>query len=151
MNGENTESADNSEVATKPVRYQVDASTRRYWITNRIYKSKTNKKITMNKEFIPYEQELEMKDLGFIAEPIIDSWRSLTLYQQAFRWFREKHKINAVIEITIESQWYFSIYNLAAKRNAEIEDTIDYKEGFITYEEAELACLKKLIEIVKNK
>jgi len=104
----------------------------------------------MTKEFIPYEQELELKDIGYIPEPIVDSWRSLTLYQQAFRWFREKHKIHAVVEITIESQWYFSIYNLAAKRNAEIEDTIDYKEGFITYEEAELAAIVKLIEIVKK-
>ena len=123
----------------------------------------------MNKEFIPYEQALELKELGFKEECLSyyegesfsyhlatmtsgdDYIIPAPLYQQAFRWFREKHKIHAVIEITIESQWYFSIYNLAAKRNAEIEDTIDYKEGFITYEEAEIACLKKLIEIVKNK
>lgn len=105
----------------------------------------------MNKEFIPYEQELELKDIGYIPKPIVDSWRSLTLYQQAFRWFREKHKLLSVVEITIENQWYFSVYNLNAKRNAEVEDSIDYKEGFITYEGAELACLKRLIEIVKNK
>ena len=126
----------------------------------------------MNKEFIPYEESSALKELGF-NEPCFGYWNidpylpkptlnlvkpfdhewciPAPLYQQAFRWFRDKHKIHAVVEITIESQWYFSIYNLAAKRNAEIEDIIDYKEGFITYEESELACLKKLIEIVKNK
>ena len=99
-------------------------------------------------EFIPYEQELELKDLGYISEPIVDSWRSLTLYQQAFRWFREKHKLLSVIDVAIDGKWFLSIYNLNAKRNDEIECEALYYD---TYEEAELACLNKLIEIVKNK
>ncbi len=61
-------------------------------------------------EFIPYEQSLELKELGF-DEPCLDGYgihgdlwmKRLSkqsevdgtclapLYQQAFRWFREKH------------------------------------------------------------
>ncbi|MFY8160483.1 MAG: hypothetical protein ACOVNU_04075 [Candidatus Kapaibacteriota bacterium] len=69
-------------------------------------------------------------------------------FSHAFRWFREKHGIHSIIEITIDDKWYFSIFNLNEKRNAEIE-TIEFY--FDKYEQAELACLKKLIEIVKNK
>ena len=60
----------------------------------------------MNKEFIPYEQELELKELGYVAEPIVDSWRSLTLYQQAFRWFREKHQLFSWVLIEYEYGGY---------------------------------------------
>jgi hypothetical protein len=49
----------------------------------------------MNKEFIPYEQALELKELGF-DEPCIAIWIDtipLPLYQQVFRWFREKYDL----------------------------------------------------------
>lgn len=128
----------------------------------------------MKKEFIPYQQALALKELGF-NEPCYATYSSndkkLTgfpledmegkpcnaldykwqnskihftnitapLYQQAFRWFREKYWLdNAVLKdrYVIETRedlpiwWYY---------------------GLNTYEEAELACLIKLIEIVKNK
>ena len=93
----------------------------------------------MKKEFIPYEQELELKDLGYIPEPIVDSWRSLTLYQQAFRWFRENYPD---LDFAVGK-----IYNGTNKYHYHINLEWEFFEG--TYEEAELACLKKLIEIVK--
>ena len=93
----------------------------------------------MNKEFIPYEQELEMKDLGYVAEPIVDSWRSLTLYQQAFRWFRENYPY---LDFGIGK-----IHNGTNNYHYHINLEWEFFEG--TYEEAELACLKKLIEMVK--
>jgi hypothetical protein len=108
----------------------------------------------MNKEFIPYEQALELKELGF-DEPCL-AWHNsgrffkdnynninskmdfdyccaLPLYQQSFRWFREKY--NLFISITHYENGY----------------SINDLRRFDTYEEAEFACLKKLIEIVKNK
>jgi hypothetical protein len=124
------------------------------------------------KDFIQYEQALALKELGFdepcqlgwylphpeIAikagvephrwqliptHPLLNQILSPT-FSQAFRWFREK----------------YSLYTNITKYNDE-NDTQDkfyhyisdgyMREEFNTYEEAELACLKKLIEIVKTK
>jgi hypothetical protein len=64
---------------------------------------------------------------------------SAPLYQQAFRWFREKHNLKGGIlyigGLKPETTWW-DIYVVG---------------HYQPYEEAELACLKKLIEIVKNK
>jgi len=136
----------------------------------------------MIKEFIPYEQALELKELGF-DEPCMFSYHrnntdyidstyvelsnynateklvSAVLYQQSFRWFREKYGYDIHIrgaifrasyvigipkEINIKS---VDGYPLVMSWDYIIDETGERK----TYEEAELACLKKLIEIVKNK
>ena len=113
----------------------------------------------MEKEFIPYEQALELKELGFdkpcfrfyniegklVPEIIIsknqidklnlDKCCISPLYQQAFRFFREKYFLHVPIMVK-EGVWYFDKFST---------------KGYKTYEEAELECLKKLIEIVKNK
>jgi hypothetical protein len=102
----------------------------------------------MNKEFVPYEQAVALKELGF-DEPCFawfgptgqfNDWDTTDtiapLYQQAFRWFREKYTLNYVI-VKAES-WFYTI------------NGCNTQEGFNTYEEAELACLQKLIEIVKE-
>ena len=111
----------------------------------------------MNKEFTPYQEALELKELGF-DEPCFgyyepnkkfeylnwetfkdfpylaknSEWQDLygaPLYQQAFRWFRkpENGSLN------------------------HLDFMYEYlKDDSMSYEEAELECLKKLIEIVKN-
>lgn len=113
----------------------------------------------MNKEFIPYEQALELKELGyneecmayyFIYQDVLhfDIMNNETvnnevdavkpyciapLYQQAFRWFREKYdlkKYGTFPHHTI----MFNYLSEGGKK-----------------EEAELVCLIKLIEIAKNK
>ena len=129
----------------------------------------------MNKEFIPYEQALELKELGFDekcfgamdmysnidygsemydwiknGETVQSTWAALPLYQQAFRWFREKYNITSEISISANhrndaKKWMHSVTNL------EVMLYTNSDTAFETYEEAELACLKKLIEIVKNK
>ena len=122
----------------------------------------------MNKEFIPYEQALELKQLGF-NEHCFGEWQNLKigknlvvdeedriydisvlgadikapLYQQAFRWFREKYDLYSYIEIRFESYEYYFYGYIIINR--------PFRNEYLTYEEAELACLKKLIEIVKNK
>jgi hypothetical protein len=123
----------------------------------------------MEKEFIPYEQALALKELGF-DEPCLtyynydkriersDDWAYgctledkrdrneclAPLYQQAFRWFREKHNIDSY-HIEPTNNMFGNFYGVLGLRTA------TFNGGFKTYEEAELACLKKLIEILKQK
>ncbi len=119
----------------------------------------------MNKEFIPYEQALALKELGF-DEPClgyyIDNkfeffadvrscntnsefgfYPTAPTYQQAFRWFREKYGFYN--QIHKRYGWEGIIRN-------SVNGDIEWNDGtYNSPEEAELACLKKLIEIVKNK
>jgi len=124
----------------------------------------------MSKEFIPYEQALELKELGF-DEPCMafyelnnrevmvvgvsqryndPSLLTITdfcapLYQQAFRWFREKFESTIHIYQYQDTQrWDFDVYD----NTPEEEDFGN--PSYDTYEEAELECLKKLIEIAKQ-
>ena len=102
----------------------------------------------MNKEFIPYEQALELKELGF-DEPCMSSRDmnndkgliQLPLYQQAFRWFRENGYIS---QITYDNFHNSHGYQIDGKYHTA-------EESFLEYESAEFTCLEKLIEIVKNK
>ena len=135
----------------------------------------------MEKEFTPYEQALALKELGF-DEPCLgkfyytqleiggnwsnsdfkedpDVFISAPLYQQAFRWFREKYELSCIIELTDNSRHYYYDFTISDSKNRDYndEDCFDsckriYDDGkFGKYEEAELECLKKLIEIVKKK
>lgn len=67
------------------------------------------------------------------------------LYQQIFRWFREKYNLRSVlIPFWIGKTCMVVI---------EGKSSMDYETRIIqynTYKEAELACLKKLIEIIKK-
>jgi hypothetical protein len=104
----------------------------------------------MNKEFIPYEQALELKELGFKKDNDFgllykgDDIPSI-LYQQAFRWFREKYELD--YEITYAGK--------KGEYHAFVDEYIYGNNGsspsIFSYEEAELACLKKLIIIVERK
>ena len=109
----------------------------------------------MEKEFVPYEQVLALKELGF-DEPCMSSRDmnngkgliQLPLYQQAFRWFREKYSLLSEIGLRDRedlSTWKCEI-TVIGKYDMKHNST-----SYNTYEEAELACLEKLIEIVKNK
>ena len=120
----------------------------------------------MEKEFIPYEQALALKELGFdescmyvfdkqrnnLMCPIYglfendepDRFLNAPLYQQAFRWFREKYGMKFHIRQDIWNHWCSVTMILKDDEYTDIED-------YETYEEAELECLKKLIEIVKKK
>jgi hypothetical protein len=107
--------------------------------------------------FVPYEQALALKELGF-DEPcfgwyskdgtfyegkttIHQGLLSAPLCQQAFRWFRENHDLYInVTRYNDEGEDKFLYYI----------DSGDVEEEFSTYEEAELACLKNLIEIVNH-
>jgi hypothetical protein len=122
----------------------------------------------MEKEFIPYEQSLALKELGFEYVSTIFAYDeagelytrsgiphdfnirgllSAPSFSQAFRWFREKYGYDVTIKKCTPSEYKFEIEQLFVEGNNYY--FIDF--SFNTYKEAELECLKKLIEIVKNK
>jgi hypothetical protein len=142
----------------------------------------------MEKEFVPYEIALQLKELGF-DEPCLKVgnpnghimwkwievdgypptvsindiiqvhyskvWIQIPTFSQAFRWFRDKHNLLNIIDCYIPTplEWFIRIDKIS-------NDSLDYKmditeesedKVYLTYEEAELACIIKLIEIVKTK
>ena len=126
----------------------------------------------MEKEFVPYELAVKLKALGFdkpcIRYYVEDGYLSnLTiqhacdapLFQQAFSWFREKYNLQSEIEFRhCEYSFKINFQKLANGENPPIMvwHLVDSWLGlnidlFHTYEEAELACLTKLIEIVESK
>ena len=125
----------------------------------------------MEKDFIPYEQALALKELGF-DEPCLAGWShpfehnpegylnldqegehdfEAPLYQQAFRWFREKYKLFMLIQAGQHNgehqTFYFNVFEFGINL---YKSKFRSKTGVYTYEEAELACLEKLIEIVNQ-
>ena len=117
----------------------------------------------MKNEFIPYEQALALKGLGFdepcfawynqrqaLLSSIVYGYEEdnflytqddmdedqyiAPLYQQAFRYFREKHGLRHFIEF--DDGHY----------NPVVQSSLVYYCD--TYEEAELACLNKLIILI---
>ena len=122
----------------------------------------------MTNEFTPYDLALKMKSLGF-DEPCIaiysnanpktglytlkkyrlklikqasqkDKGVKAPTWQSAFRWFREKYNIYAVpMPFSGKNAFYIQVSGKGALK-------FDYD----TYEEAELECLVKLIEIVES-
>jgi hypothetical protein len=125
----------------------------------------------MTQEFIPYEQALELKELGFNElclfyygdnealriyhqSEIYDDLIGAPLYQQAFRWFREKYNLYQDISTFVwdydKKQLGFTIRTYLNPLNLDTEKKV-HLEVYESYEEAELECLKKLIEIIKQK
>ena len=75
-------------------------------------------------------------------------------YSQAFRWFREKYNLYPSINI-YHDLWMCLIKSIVSNQE-HISGYIVYaiNKGyptFKTYEEAEIACLEKLIEIIESK
>jgi len=130
----------------------------------------------MIKEFIPYELALELKQLGFdkpclaywcnetptnpegqclvyykkpwdnqkIINGIIRDYYVAPTYSQTFRWFREKHNLKSCIMFRTSMVDNEEYYDWLIKGQEVV-----YRH-FKTYEEAELACIKELIKIVKT-
>lgn len=132
----------------------------------------------MEKEFLPYELSLGMEALGFDEQYILacfdkegnqyDAWARgfekildeptsvlAPTLSQAFRWFRKEHNLKGIVNsITMgrvkDGKPYFKDWYYTIKTPTKHIITIDSRDGFDTYEEAELACLRKLIEIAKE-
>lgn len=148
----------------------------------------------MTKEFIPYEQALDLKELGFNeecfkfyykknkklhkkyeecknfwsdSELIEQGWKqneinekrksgekfeccvgiTAPLYQQAFRWFREKYLLFGYPFLNDYQNYGYRIVEMISDENKELVYDWGTKD---TYEEAEQACLEQLIQIVND-
>ena len=128
----------------------------------------------MKTEFCTYEQSLALKELGF-NEPFytfgnsyyyrngffsqanddaLDYFKRFgdevviaPLKQQAFKFFREKYKLHGSTEPPVS--------NRRDSWGCYIQHTVNMQcvfqnIGYITYEEAESACIDKLIELAKE-
>ena len=108
----------------------------------------------MKKEFLPYELEVQLVELGFNEKTfdvhsdivthgfkVVKKPTPRILFQQAFRFFREKYKLLSFVDIDSS----YRIYCDDIKFDLDIDSRI-----FKTYEDAELECIKKLIEIAKE-
>ena len=76
---------------------------------------------------------------------------SAPTYSQCFRFFREKQAIEGFIHKAIEGTYYFVIKRLGNNESNMYEFITNAPKNVDTFEEAELACLDKLIEIVETK
>jgi hypothetical protein len=121
------------------------------------------------KDFTLYPEALELKQLGF-DEPCFGRYNNnddhlliahtekyiisngvdrseffilAPTYSQAFRWFREKNGM--VFNLVGSGPYYPSIAFILIDGNSDIE-----LGEYDNYEEAELACLRKMIEIFKS-
>ena len=136
----------------------------------------------MEKEFVPYEQALELKELGF-DEPCFGFYRSsedilpttelitrissiknlnnrgmrvevLTpTFSQSFKFLREKYNLIFQINYLFNGNYQVVIHKNTHEYMVLIQDlkaacVYEIPDNY-SYEEAELACLNKLIEIVK--
>ena len=131
----------------------------------------------MINEFVPYEESLILKDMGYDKPMSFGRWYACTkahpteleigltkdtnakfiaanaerlciapLYQQAFKFFREKYGLASYrLQTNKYGKSYYSI------KKIETEDTIKGYSGFNdTYAEAELTCLRTLFELTKE-
>lgn len=129
----------------------------------------------MKELFIPYTEALELKELGF-DEPCLATYHKelhtiipiyakytnqdvikAPLYSQAFKWFRDKYNlILDILPFYDEEQLPLSLTNKQKPKDYFIWDYYDDEfdlensPNYKIYEEAELECLRKLIEIVKE-
>lgn len=129
----------------------------------------------MEKEFVIYELALRMKQLGFdepcmayyveteftatsdaklflinrndtiihnnstyLSNDIYEGVISAPTWQSAFRWFREKYQLHSYIEGAYP--WFRFYINS--------EDDRYESHKHLSFEESEMACLEKLIEVV---
>lgn len=145
----------------------------------------------MDKEFVPYQPSLDLKELDFDEPcfgifnkegelrqseknnhnlsvdrydfPIYDK-KSIhyegiraPTYSQAFRWFRETYNMEGYVFMAdcLKKTYQYHI-DFTDKEDKELYSFEHIPECYVSleyhssYEEAELACLKKLIEIVKQ-
>jgi hypothetical protein len=140
----------------------------------------------MNKEFVPYEEALALKELGFdepcfawynehgcllsdltigyevadflySQEDMINEQCTAPTFSQAFRWFRYNYWYTALIlcdsfEIVMQLSTSKTLDSKTGEyRNNYITQTWNKEVGLKSYDESELACLKRLIEMAKEK
>ena len=119
------------------------------------------------KDFTLHPEALELKELGFDepcfgyyhnlgSKQLLISLRNLKednnseieyfvapTYSQCFRWFRQEYALESYIRANL-------CVDVPKTYQFNIDDNID-DVWYDTYEEAELACLREMIKIIKEK
>ena len=118
----------------------------------------------MEKEFVPYELALKLKELGFNEYCLAFYWTDTTqlvcdndftgkhsgvhlqapLWQQAFDWLETKHKLYHIIDNVVLS---FGITD-CRNNNIIITKYINHDDLYESNVEVKVECLKMLIEMV---
>ena len=132
----------------------------------------------MEREFVPYVLAVKLKELGF-NEPCFGHYANVELvydshtnnemqrfryaaptFSQTFRFFREKYQIfpEVLTDCTTEPKFVYTYKTFygnpkdLTEQEWGWENNIgQYSDLYRTYEEAELDCLTKLIELVESK
>jgi hypothetical protein len=124
----------------------------------------------MDKEFVTYEQAVALNELKYDGDYnytyTVDkhlwygdvkadgvSTLAAPLKQQVFRWFREKYNILHALVVPIkitasDKEGYRYSWEIIDEQEEYIVD--DSLLGYYSYDEAENACIDKLIELVNN-
>ena len=112
----------------------------------------TDESINVNKKLFRFrgvEEDLRRKNSSFKNLP---NMVCAPLYQQAFRWFREEYNMLATVYSNASGFLYECHDSIGGTHRGWSDYNGPNDSGvWDTYEEAELECLKKLIEIVKEK
>lgn len=133
----------------------------------------------LEKEFVPYNLSLELKNLGFnepclgwylpeiankgnVPSVILASFASdwnvqedklnAPLYSQIFRWFRKIHKIQVFFDYFYYDGFHYGFTWVRANGDYGEEwcDNNNNPKGWINIKDAEIEALKKLIELSKQ-
>jgi hypothetical protein len=127
----------------------------------------------IEKEFIPYTESIELKELGFdepclgmfkfkklcidypritnnmLKKANLDNYCSAPTFSQALRFFRERYKLISWVESSYDEEYFPKIDEMRHPKEIDMDD-LRILQFCKTYEEAELVCLKTLIKVVKN-
>lgn len=127
----------------------------------------------MEREFVPYELAVKMKELGF-EQPCLGIYNPSSsinflsfgqyncqypvstlapLWQQAFDWFREKHNMLANVYSNASGYLYEMHDAIGGTHRLSFDDEsgdCEMSGMFTTYEKARTALLEKLIELTHN-
>ena len=128
----------------------------------------------MEREFVSYEQAVALKELGFNVEciayynvdpylgrpcfnmvkPFEHEWCvAAPLKQQVFRWFREKYNLSPIIWSAKINQVFYGYDIIHIKKQKLVINNTELGGGdcdYSIYEEAENACIDKLLELAKQ-
>jgi hypothetical protein len=112
------------------------------------------------KDFVPYDESYQLKKFGY-NKPCLkytailsadkhngdyyvhEEGLGLPLFSEAFRWFREKYNLPSAIIYRVNIDDARIYYDWLI-----IGQDVKYRH-FDTHEDAEIACLRRLLEIVK--
>ena len=121
---------------------------------------------SIESNFVPYQIAVDMKSIGF-NEPCFGFYRkeklylcdyknvneekisiiSAPLYQQAFKFFKERYNFISEINVYSTSDGYSYTFKILCKKYTPYKEA---NNAWVTYEETELECIKKLIEMTKE-